>query len=100
MLHGNLRKQITGTIICAAVLLIISPSVFAVEPHEDPQTAAQVFSGVSLFRYYSGSLDFVLRKDSAEVEARLEKMPFANIPESLKEATDNFTSHSLAACRW
>jgi hypothetical protein len=43
-----------------------------------------------LLRYYSDSLDFVLQKEPAEVEARLKKMPFANVPQSLKEATGDF----------
>jgi len=95
MLHGNLRKRIVGAIICVTVLLIISPSVLATEPHEDPEIAKPVFSGISLLGYYSDSLDFVLRKDPAEVETRLEKMPFANIPQSLEEATDAFASSGI-----
>ena len=79
-----------------AVLLIISPSVFAAEPHEDPETAKPVFSGISLLRYYSDSLDFVLRKNPAEVEARLEKMPFANIPQSLEESAGDFAAFSIS----
>ena len=96
MLRGNLRKRIAGAIICVTVLLVISPSVFAAEPHEDPEIAKPVFSGISLLRYYSDSLDFVLQKDPAEVEARLEKMPFANIPQSLEEATESFATSGIS----
>lgn len=96
MLHGSLAKRIVGAIICLTVLFIMSPSVFAAESHEDPEIAKTVFSGISLLRYYSGSLDFVLRKNPTEVEARLEKMPFANIPQSLEEATDGFASSGIS----
>ncbi len=95
MLHRNLQKMIVGAIICLVVFCTISPSVFAAEPHEDPTTAEPVFSGISLFRYYSNSLDFVLRKNIAEVEARLEKMPFANVPQNLQEVTDDFAASSI-----
>ncbi|MFC1943736.1 DUF4129 domain-containing protein, partial [Chloroflexota bacterium] len=65
------------------------------EPHEDPETAKAVFSGISLLNYYSGSLDFVLQKDPAEVETRLKKMPYTYIPQSLEEATDDFATSSI-----
>jgi len=95
MWRRNPRKRITGALICLTGLFIMSSSVLAAEPHEDPARANPVFSGISLLMYYSGSLDFVLRKDPAEVEARLEKMPFANIPQSLEEATDSFAAASI-----
>ena len=95
MLHRNLQKMIVGAIICLVVFCTISPSVFAAEPHEDPATAQEVFSGISLFRYYSSSLDFVLKKEPAEVEARLERMPFASVPQNLREVTDDFAASSI-----
>ncbi len=96
MLHRNLQKMIVGAIICLVVFYTINPSVFAAEPHQDPETAEPVFSGISLFRYYSNSLDFVLKKDIGEVEARLEKMPFANVPQALEEVTDDFAASSIS----
>ena len=59
-------------------------------PHENPETAELVFSGTSLFRYYSSSLDSVLQKNAGETEVKLQKMPFANIPECLTETVGNF----------
>ncbi|MFC2034981.1 hypothetical protein ACFLUJ_02535, partial [Chloroflexota bacterium] len=85
-------KVLIGALIGVVALSILSPSLFAVELHEDPETAKQVFSGISLFEYYSESLDFVLQRNPAEVKSRLEKLPFANIPQSLEEATDTFAS--------
>lgn len=95
MLRVKLRQRVTGVIICATVLLTIGPSAFAAEPHQDPETAELVFSGIALLRYYSAALDFVLVKDPAAVEARLEKMPFANIPQSLEESADEFATSGI-----
>lgn len=85
-----------GWLVSAAVwliasLLLAAPALAEV-PLENPDTARPSFSGIALFMYYSESLDFVLDKSPAEVEARLEKMPFANIPASLDAATQQFTS--------
>jgi hypothetical protein len=79
-------------IVCAAI-----PSLaLAADPHENPETAEQVFSGISLFRYYSASLESVLKKNPEEVQAKLDKMPFANIPASVQQATDDFTSSGIS----
>ncbi len=96
MFYGKLRQRIAGAIICATVFLIIGSFVFAAEPHEDPETAMPVYSGIALLKYYSGALDFVLGKDPAEVEARLEKMPFANIPQSLEEPAGDFATSGIS----
>lgn len=77
------------------ILLAISSFAFAAEPHEDPETAETVFSGIALLRYYSGALDFVIGKSPAEVEARLGKMPFANLPQSLEKPADNFATSGI-----
>lgn len=95
MLHRNLKKIIILVITCMVASYIVGPSVFAAEPHEDPVTAPEVFSGISLLRYYSASLDFVLQMNPAEVEVKLGKMPFANIPQNLEDATGRFASSSI-----
>jgi len=95
MLHGNRRKSILAAITCVSLLLAIAHSVLAAEPHEDPEIAKPVFSGISLLRYYSGCLNIVLQKNPAGVEARLAKMPFANILQSLEEPADDFASSSI-----
>ena len=76
--------------VLVAIFFIVGHSVFAAEPHQNPEDAETVFSGIALLRYCSGSLDYVLQKNPAVVEARLEKMPFANIPLSLERATGQF----------
>ena len=37
----------------------------------------------------------LLQRDADEVEAKLEKLPFANLPESLEEATGRFASSGI-----
>jgi len=73
----------------------VSYSVFAAEPHEDPDKAEPVFSSISLLRYYSDILDFALLNNPVEVEARLNKIRFANIPQSLQEPTNNFALSAI-----
>ena len=72
-------------------LVLVSPALAEV-PLENPETAQPAYSGVALLSYYSGTLDFVIEKSPADVEASLEKVPFANIPPSLDEATEQFGS--------
>lgn len=96
MLRRNLRKGIELAIISVALLLVIIPSVFAAEPHEDPEIAKPVFSGVSLFRYYADALDLILQKDPIAVESGLEKIPFVNIPQSLEDTAQSFATSSVS----
>ncbi len=96
MLRGYLRKGIEVTIISVAVLVVITPSVFASEPHENPEIAKLAYSGISLLNYYTDVLDFILQKDPAAVTATLEKMPFANIPQSLEETSQSFATSGIS----
>ncbi|MDO8688200.1 MAG: hypothetical protein Q7K41_06405, partial [Dehalococcoidales bacterium] len=96
MLHKKLGQSTVAVIICLVLLSIMSLPVLAATPHEDPETAKAVFSGVSLFRYYADSLDFVLGKNPAEVEARMGKMSFASLPPGLAEATDSFAISGIS----
>jgi hypothetical protein len=91
----GLKRRLLVAIAIGLVIsgIVVTPAL-AVAPHEDPATAKSVFSGIALFRYYSGSLDFVLQREPVQVEARLNKMPFANIPQGLEQATDEFASSS------
>jgi hypothetical protein len=91
----SLKMGIVATIIGLASLCILSPSVYAIEPHQDPATARPMYSAISLLRYYSAALDGVLQKNPAGVEARLEKMPFANIPQGLEAAASDFASSGI-----
>ncbi len=90
------RKLPAPLAIWLIVSLILATPVLAEAPLENPETAQPAFSGLALFSYYSGSLDFVLEKFPSQVETRLEKMPFANIPPSLDSATEQFTSSTVS----
>src|SRR3989338_7340321 len=66
--------------------------VAAVEPHEDPDTALQVFDGVALLQKYSQALDNVLAKNAAGVEQLREQSTQANIPDVIRDTVNNFLS--------
>ena len=83
-------------ILCVVVLIAMSPLAFAAEPHEDPDAAEEVFSGISLLGYYSEALDFILQGNPAGFEARLEKMAFANMPPGLKEASGELAQSAIS----
>lgn len=91
VLRRLIASIVAGLIICSA----LATPVLAALPLENPETAEPAFSGVALFSYYSGSLDFVLDKTPSTVESRLEKMPFANVPPGLDQATEEFASGSI-----
>ncbi|MDP3879520.1 MAG: hypothetical protein Q8Q07_04335, partial [Dehalococcoidales bacterium] len=95
----KLGNRVAGTIISVALFFTISPGVLAAEFHEDPETAEVIFSGISLLRYYSAALDLVLQKNPAEVEARLQKLPLANIPPELAAVTASFAASSIGLSR-
>jgi hypothetical protein len=86
----NILKPIILAIICTAIVFVSSGlPIQAADPHEDPEKTLPVFSGIALFNYYSETLDFVLAKNPHEVTAKMEKMPFANLPDNLTETTND-----------
>jgi len=95
MLRSNVRKKCSGAVLCVIALFLTATPAFAAGPHENPETAEAVFSGISLLGYYSESLDYVLYRDPSGVEARIDKIPFANIPQSLEETTAGFASSAI-----
>jgi hypothetical protein len=76
----------------AAVVLADKPFT---SPHENPDEAPQIFSGISLLRYYSVSLDYVIQKDRAGSESNLEKAVFVNIPPEMENITADFTRYGM-----
>ncbi|MBN2098511.1 MAG: DUF4129 domain-containing protein [Dehalococcoidia bacterium] len=89
------RKLISFTAAALVICGVLATPVLAALPLENPETAKPAFSGVALFSYYSGSLDFVIEKAPSTVESRLEKMPFANVPPTLDQATEEFASATI-----
>ncbi len=85
------RLAVPSALCLILCLALVSP-VLAEAPLENPETAQPAYSGVALLSYYSGTLDLVINQSPAEVEASLQKVPFANIPPSLDQATGQFSS--------
>jgi hypothetical protein len=78
----------------AALLGNASP-VFADDTpgsQENPQVTRETFSGIALLSYYSSSLDYIIQLDQNSSDTNLEKMPFANVPQVLNDATGGFAS--------
>ena len=98
MLKVRYKQNIILVITFISVMLLCTSSVLALEPHENPETATQVFNGISLLRHYSNSLDSVLQKDITGIETKLVKMPFSNIPDTLDESSEEFTVSSINIC--
>ena len=92
---AGLLKVTASLIACVVISGTMYSTVLAAEPHEDPEAVEQTFSGISLLRYYADALHFVLNKQPEEVKARLDKMPFVNVPHDMKELVDDFTVASL-----
>ena len=92
----NLQKITPVAITCVVISCTINTSVFAATPHENPETAKQVFSLVSLLQYCSETLDFTLKGEPEELEARLGKLRFANVPPELEEAINSFGNSNVS----
>jgi hypothetical protein len=98
-LDVNIRRFILIAIALLVVLTgFVSQPVLAgdgppIVPHEDPDVAKVIFSSLSLLRYYSASLDFILQQDEPGSVANLAKMPFANVPVYLDSATSGFAGY-------
>lgn len=96
-----IRKSLIAILCSLAILACMTPPAYAVEYHEDPDTAKQIYSGISLLLYYSDCLDPILQRNPEATETGLSKMPFANIPPDLEKPTNDFAtfgvtfSHSL-----
>ena len=49
--HRNLKTAVVLLTICLLLICIVAAPVFAIEPHEDPEAAKELFNDVSLFAY-------------------------------------------------
>jgi len=100
MKFNNVACRAAAVLAVFLVLVgLINPAVQAFDLHEDADAARTVFSGLSLFKYYSGALDYVLQRNPAEVDYRLRKMPFANIPPEIEKPTGIFTANGMGISR-
>jgi signal transduction histidine kinase len=91
------KKYIQGIILLLAIISSPVIQVYAndIDYHEDPETAGEVFSGLSLLQYYSDSLDTILQINPEKTESLLRVMPFANVPDKLIAATGDFNNYSI-----
>ena len=89
-------QSIVAGVLSGLVLLITAGVPVSAEEisHENPDTVSVEYSGVSLFQYYSETLDFVLMKNPDEVAARQDKMPYAYLKEILSDSMDAFSASS------
>jgi len=97
--HRNLKTAVALLTIYLLLIWIVAAPVFAIEPHEDPEAAEELFSGVSLFWYLDDVMDSVLLLDVTEVEALLGKMHFTNIPRDLDLAMSDFALSGIDLSR-
>jgi hypothetical protein len=95
--QGFLKKIVVVILIVVCFVLICSP-IFAAVPQENPDTAAVAFSGVSLFQFYSGTLDSVLAKNQQDIETDIQVSPFANVPPAVEDSFNNFLSSAGNLC--
>ncbi len=92
------KRCITGILLMLAVVFSPVLTIYAdgIEYHEDPETAGEIFSSISLLQYYSNSLDTILQINPEKTESLLVIMPFANIPGKLNPSTEDFNNYSIA----
>ncbi|NLE07932.1 MAG: hypothetical protein GX631_01595, partial [Dehalococcoidales bacterium] len=89
-------QSIVAGVLSGLVLLITAGVPVSAEEisHKNPDTVSVEYSGVSLFQYYSETLDSVLMKNPDEVAARQDKMPYAYLKEILSDSMDAFSASS------
>ena len=67
ILRQDFLKKLAVIVSITVSIILFSWPVFAAAPQENPDTAAVIFNGVSLFQLYSGTLDSVLAKNQQTI---------------------------------
>ncbi len=98
LVRNMLKKLVIIALILVSCLSIVGLPVRAAAPHEDPETSTAIFSGISLFYFYSDTLDFILIKSPRDVEINTQKAPFVNVPPALNDSLINFVNSSKSIC--
>jgi hypothetical protein len=98
ILGRDFFKKIVIIVSITACFTLAGLPVFAASSQENPDTAAVVFSGVSLFQFYSGTLDSVLAKNQQDIETDIQVSPFANVPPAVEDSFNNFLSSAGNLC--
>ena len=109
MLRGNLGNIISVVITLVVGLYLIIPFNFILKdgprslaflPHEDPETAEQVFSGTSPLIFNPEYLNLIPQMNLEEVEAIIRKWPLSHFSQSVEEATSNVLVSGVNHNRW
>ncbi len=95
-LDNKLKQKIAVAGILAIMFCGSAGVVADTEYHVDPDRVTEAFSGISLLRYYSDSLDFVIQKNPVKTEEFLGLMPFAHVPQSLEKTNGDFAQSAIA----
>ena len=98
ILRNNFLKKIAIMICIVICFVMIGSPVLAVDKQENPDIAKVVFSGISLFQFYSGNLDSILVKNQQNIETNIQNSPFANVPQSTETSLHNFLSSANDLC--
>ena len=94
----NVLKKIAVIMAILTCFTLVGLQVSAATPQENPDTATMVFSGISLFQFYSSTLDSVLTKNQKDIETAIQKSPFANIPPAVEDSFHYFLSSAGNLC--
>jgi Domain of unknown function (DUF4129) len=98
MLGRDFLKKLAIIVFITASITLFGLPVIAATPQENPDTAAVVFNGVSLFQLYSGTLDSVLAKNQQDIITDIQVSPFANVPPAVVDSFNNFLSSAGNLC--
>ena len=91
-------KKLAAIVSITISITLFAMPVFAATPQENPDIAAVIFNGVSLFQLYSGTLESVLAKNQQDIVADIQVSPFANVPPAIEDSFYNFLSASGVLC--
>jgi len=88
--------RVAGLVLSVLAVIFCGPQpVGASVSQEDPDLATPVYDGISLFDYYSATLDQVVARQPDEVRTALADIPFANMPDAISDTTGHLSDYIL-----
>jgi len=91
MFRRNLKTATVLFILCLLLFWVAASPVFALEPHEDPEAAEELFSEAAIFTYLAGAMDSMLLLNVAEVEMLFGKLQFTSVPQDMEPALSDIS---------